>query len=206
MYKKALQQVVAAPIVGAAGGAALGTINEIGALAAYLASKDPTAKQIRGYQKDINKGSYAMPGQGKYRLIRKRIQLHNRLAKDKRNKSSLASQTFGGLAGTFALGLLGAAAGFALPYITKDEHTDPVETALVGAGIGAGAGVAGTLGGMLGAAFTKTRSTKDQTQYEKNINPGLNHWIPGVAAYNSAKTVGYMFNNKDYSKQLKGAK
>ena len=200
MYKKATD------IILPAAGAALGTLNSAGTLAAYLDKKEPTAKEIRGYQKDITKGSYSMPIQGAYRLTRKRIQLHNRLAKNKRDRGALASQTFGGLAGTAVLSLLGAAAGFALPYVLKDQYLDPVDTALIGAGIGAGTGAAGTIGGALGAVLTKTRSTKDQAQYQKTISTGLNHLIPGVAAYNAAKTQGYMTNNKDYSKQLKKAR
>lgn len=72
------------------------------------------------------------------------------------------------------LGLLGAAAGLATPYIIGDFDMNPIESTLVGAGIGAGTGLAGSIGGILGAWATKTRSTKQQAQYQRTGSPKLN--------------------------------
>lgn len=132
------------------------------------------------------------------------MQLHNRLAKQK-NKGLLNSQDFDGLTNMTILGLLGVAAGLATPYIIGDFDMNPIESTLVGAGIGAGTGLAGSIGGILGAWATKTRSTKQQAQYQRTGSPKLNYLVPGVADYNGVKTDQYL-DSKEYSNQLKKAR
>lgn len=160
----------------------LGLASSTGKLVGLL-SNPATKKELKLYRDTPSFGF--IPGVGGYRK-------HKRLKADLTNKKGKRphywSQVIGkNLTSPLISGGLGALAGAAL----SDEDYRPVG-AWIGAGVGAGiTGLAAAL-----AALIKKRRNKKQHEKYLESSSIPEYLVPGLAAYNQYKTVGYAEGDK----------
>ena len=155
-----------------------------------------TVPTTEAERKNLNtKASKALsliPGIGTYRNAKRRKELAIRMAGGQGYEKPV-SEIVGATTNKVLPILLGTAVGY-----MKDKD----EGAWKGALIGAGATGVLDLIGMLTAAITKRRNKAEQQTYEQSKDTTIaNYLLPGFAAYNYWKNVGYMQGEANNDKQ-----
>lgn len=196
LYGSVLSQGGAA---GAGAGGAVAAVKGVNRLGGYVGLGSDPATEEEEEQMDLNPDASLMPGVATQRMDRR---MKRQLLNDDLKTPHFWSQKISPFTVTILLAALGGAGGYAVDKLKGGNG-------LMGAAIG-GLGGVGTsalagLTGLAAAGITPTR-TKEQQKVYANSSVLPEYLIPGVAAYNEAKTIGRSFADSDEraKKRLKG--
>lgn len=197
LYGSVLSQGGAAG--GAAQGGAVAALRGVNSLGGYVGLGSDPATEEEEEQMDLNPDASLMPGVATQRMDRR---LKRQLLNDQLNTPHFWSQKISPFSVTILLAALGGLGGYAFD---KSHGGSGTTGAVLGGLGGIGASALAGLTGLAAAGITPTRTKEEQKAYA-NSSVLPEYLIPGVAAYNQAKTIGRSFADSDEraKKRLKG--
>lgn len=180
---------------GAAAGGAVSALKGVNRIGGYAGLGSDPATEEEEEKMDLSPELAMAPGVATQRMDRR---MKRQLLNDNYNVPHFWSQKISPWTTTILLAALGAAGGYGL---AKSKGIDGGIGSAIGAAGGIGASALAGLTGLTLAGLTPTRTKEEQKAYA-NTSSIPEYLIPGLSAYNEAKTVGRSFaDSKERAKK-----